>query len=223
MRDSEESVTPSEGFGDRTAPPLERGLTPPGMPSVARWGRRSAEPCRCLSSCKPSRTLLRNGRATCPLPRRSSSTWTAPSSARPGPSERWPWPSATITSGSWTPWRGTPRPRSWPRPPSGTSPSRRATSCSSAPAARARPCWRRPWRSTWACPSPSPTPPPSLRRATSARTWRRSSTNSWWPPTWTCSLLRVGSSTSTRSTSSERGVSTAQRTCGWASSTPCSN
>ena len=53
--------------------------------------------------------------------------------------------------------------------------SRRATSCSPARRAPARPCWPRPSRASSTCPSASSTPPPSPRPATSAKTSRTSS------------------------------------------------
>ncbi len=46
------------------------------------------------------------------------------------------------------------------RRPAATSSSRRATSCSSAPPASARPTWPARWPRSSTCPSRSPTPPP---------------------------------------------------------------
>ena len=67
-----------------------------------------------LSSGPPARNCSQTSR-----PRgRSWSTWTAPWSARAGPSGRWPSPSATTSSGSWTPSIGVRRPdRHRCRPP----------------------------------------------------------------------------------------------------------
>ena len=58
-----------------------------------------------------------------------------------------------------------------------------ATSCSSAPPAPARRCWRTPWPRCSTCPSPLWTPPRSLKPATSAKTSRTSSSSCCRPPT----------------------------------------
>ena len=86
------------------------------------------------------------GGRSSPTRARSSSPWTSTSSARRRPRRSSRSPSTTTTSGS------TPATRST------TSSSRSRTSCSSAPPARARRCWPRPWPRSWTCRSASPTP-----------------------------------------------------------------